>query len=281
MTDQHTPAVVAGDGTRLHVQDWGSGPPVVLLATAMLDSRQWEHQAGPLAAAGLRTVAVDRRGCGRSDRPWDGYDFDTLADDLAAVLDALDLRDVTLVGYAMGGGEAVRYLTRHGSHRVGRLVLAASTTPFLSQADDNPHGLTPADYEPVLAAMRADRARFLAELTVPFFGGPAADADSVPVSAELRAHYARMALDTSPHAAEALYRALLTEDFRAELPKVDVPALVVHGDADVGSPFALCGPPTAELLPDARLEVYEGAAHGLFVTHAERLTRDLREFVRS
>ncbi|MBU7597834.1 alpha/beta hydrolase [Streptomyces sp. P38-E01] len=273
------PTVSAKDGTRLHYSDTGSGPPVVFLNVAMLDSRMWDRQVGALAERGLRCVTYDRRGGGRSDRPEEGYDYDTLADDLAALLDHLELTGVTLVGYAVGGGEAVRYLTRHGAHRVAGLVLAASATPVLFRTEGNPHGIVPAEFEPVFAAMRADLPAFLEELSVPFFGGPTATAQNPGSSDELRSWVARVAMDTSPHAAEALYRMLLGEDFRAELPLVGLPTLVVHGDADVGSPFALCGPPTAALVPDSSLVVYEGAAHGLFATHAERFSDDLLSFV--
>ncbi|MCK1794586.1 alpha/beta hydrolase [Streptomyces sp. XM4193] len=273
------PTVSAKDGTQIHYSDAGSGPPVVFLNVAMLDSRMWHRQVDALVERGLRCVTYDRRGCGRSDHPAQGYDYDTLADDLAALLDHLELTGVTLVGYAVGGGEAVRYLTRHGAHRVDRLVLAASATPVLHRTEGNPDGLVLEELEPMFAAMRADLPGFLEQLSVPFFGGPAATEQNPGSSAELRSWVARLAMDTAPHAAEALYRMLLGEDFRAELPLVGVPTLVVHGDADVGSPFGLCGPPTAALVPGSSLSVYEGAAHGLFATHAERFNDDLVDFV--
>lgn len=272
------PTITTADGTTLHYQDWGSGRPVVLLSTAMMNSRMWEFQAPHLASHGFRCVAHDRRGFGRSDWPWHGYDYDTLADDLAALLDQLDLREVTLVGYAMGGGEAVRYLSRHGSERIARLALVASTTPFLMRTADNPDGMDPADFEAVVAALRADRPRFLAQLAGPFFDGPGAAPGSSGLSEELVRWCVQLSLDSSPAACEAVYRTLFTEDFRAELPKVDVETLVLHGEADGGSPFALCAPPTARLITDSRLEVYERAAHGLFLTHADRLNADLRAF---
>lgn len=274
------PTVLAKDGTRLYYEDVGSGPPVVFLNVAMLDSRMWHHQVDALTERGLRCVTYDRRGSGRSDRPSGGYDYDTLADDLAALLDQLELTEVTLVGYAVGGGETVRYLTRHGSHRVARLVLAASTTPLLRRTADTPEGIALEDCEPMFTAMRTDLQQFLGQLAVPFFGGPTATAQRPGTSHELRSWVVRVAGDTAPHAAEAVYRTLLAGDFRTELPLIDRPTLVVHGDADVGSPFALCGPPTAALIPDSALVVYEGAAHGLFATHAERFNDDLWDFVR-
>lgn len=273
------PTVSAKDGTRLYYRDVGSGPPVVFLNVAMLDSRMWHYQVDALAEQGLRCVTYDRRGGGQSDRPSEGYDYDTLADDLAALLDQLELREVTLVGYAVGGGEAVRYLTRHGAHRVAKLVLAAAATPLLFRTADSPEGVVLEECEPLFTALRADLPTFLNELTVPFFGGPTATPQNPGASDELRSWVARLARDAAPDAAEALYRMLLSEDFRAELPLIDLPTLVVHGDADVGSPFALCGPPTAALVPGSSLVVYEGAAHGLFATHAERFNGDLLDFV--
>ncbi|WP_234433460.1 alpha/beta fold hydrolase [Streptomyces sp. NRRL WC-3549] len=169
------PYVTTRDGTRLHYKDWGDGRPVVLLGTAMMDSRMWEFQAPFLAERGLRCVTYDRRGSGRSDAPWDGYDYETLAGDLADLLDHLDLRDAVLVGYAVGGGEAVRYLSRYGTGRVAKLALVASTTPFLLRTEDNPDGLDLAVFEEVAEAIRRDRAQWLSACTAPFFGGPDAD----------------------------------------------------------------------------------------------------------
>jgi non-heme chloroperoxidase len=273
------PYVTARDGTRLHYTDWGDGRPVVLLAAAMADSRMWEFQAPFLAGQGLRCVTYDRRGTGRSDAPWNGYDYDGLAADLADLLDHLDLQDVLLVGYAAGGGEAVRYLSRH-TGRVTGLALVASTTPFLLRAPDNPDGLDMALFEEIERAIRTDRAAWLRSLTWPFFGGADADPANPPLSPRLAAWLTDLALDTSPRAAVEIYRTLFTTDQRAELAALTVPTLVVHGTADLGAPYALCGPRTARLVPDSTFLTYEGAAHGLFATHADRLNADLLEFAK-
>ncbi|WP_229890521.1 alpha/beta fold hydrolase [Streptomyces mashuensis] len=265
------------DGTRLFYNDWGTGRPVVLLNAAMLNSRMWEFQAPHLAARGLRCITYDRRGTGRSDWPWHGYDYDTLADDLAALLDHLDLRDAVLVGYACGGGEAVRYLARHGTGRVGALALVASTTPLMMRTHDNPGGLEPAGFEEALATMAGDRPAFVADQAGCFFGeGP--DAAGAALSPALRQWITGLALDCSPRAALEIYRTLFRTDQRAEVAAVDVPTLIVHGDADQGAPYALCATATSALLPDARFVRYEGAAHALFATHAGRLAEDLRAF---
>lgn len=261
------------DGTRLYYEDWGTGRPVVLLGTAMLNAKMWEHQALDLAQRGLRCITYDRRGCGRSDRPWQGYDYDSLADDLAQLLDHLDLTDVALVGYAVGGGEAVQYLARYGEQRVSALALVASTTPFMLQTPDNPDGLDLALFDQLVEVMTADRAKWMTDLAEPFFGGASA------VSPEFARWIIDIALDSSPRAAVEIYRTLITADQRAETAKVSVPTLIIHGDADQGAPWPLCGLKTSQLLPDAEVKLYPGAAHGLFATHADRLNADLLAFL--
>ncbi|MFJ6623141.1 alpha/beta fold hydrolase [Kitasatospora sp. NPDC091335] len=272
------PFVTAKDGTRLHYEDWGTGRPVVLLCSATMNSRMWEFQAPYLAGRGLRCILPDRRGFGRSDRPWNGYDYDTLADDLASLMGHLELRDATLVGYAMGGGEAVRYLARHGSDQVARLALVCSTTPYLLRAQDNPDGVDPAVLEQVTAAMAADRPRYVSEIVAPFFGGPGATADSHTVSPQLAGWITGQALDGSLRASVEITRTLLTEDLREDVRGIGLPTLIVHGDADVSAPLELCARRTAALIPGGEVVVYEGAAHGLFVTHADRLNAELLAF---
>ncbi|GLX17137.1 MULTISPECIES: alpha/beta fold hydrolase [Streptomyces] len=273
------PYVTTGDGTRLYYEDWGAGRPVVLLAPGVMGSRAWEFQASWLARRGLRSITYDRRGCGRSDRPWSGYDYDTLADDLEAVLRDLDLRGVTLVGCAAGAGEAVRHLARHGADRVAGLVLVSPTTPFMMRAPDNPDGIDPALLEEMAAAVDADRPRWAAGLAAPFFGGSGAGRGSLPVSPELARWMAELALDSSPRATQEIYRTLFTTDQRAETAAVGVPTLVIHGEADLAAPVELCGVRTAALVRGSSLLRYEGAAHGLFASHADRLNKDILAFL--
>lgn len=275
------PHLTTRDGTRLHYSDWGDGRPVVLLGAAMADSRMWEFQAPFLAGHGLRCITYDRRGSGHSDIPWNGYDYDTLAGDLADLLDHLDLRDAVLVGYAVGGGECVRYLSRYGTGRVAKLALVASTTPFLMRAPDHPDGLEPELFDQVEEAIRTDRAAWLAALTWPFFTGrPDPDPDDLPISRELADWLIGMCRNTSPRAGTEIYRTLFSTDQRAETAAVTVPTLVIHGTADLAAPYPLCGPRTADLIPGSTFLTYEGAAHGLFATHAERLNADLLAFVK-
>jgi len=261
------------DGVGLFHRDWGDGPPVVFVASWSLPSDSWAYQMLALSEAGCRCVAYDRRGHGRSDDPGRGFDFDTLAGDLAAVLEALDLRGATLVGFSMGTAEIVRYLTRHGTSRVARIALIGTTTPMLAHAADNPLGVDPAVFEAFRReALMRDFPGWIDDNMVPFV-----TPDTPP---GLRNWVRDMALRTSGKALLACNRTLTQADFRAELPALTMPALVIHGERDMTCPLDLTGRPTAALIPGARLTVYEGAPHGLFLTHMQRLNADLLAFAR-
>lgn len=266
------PFVQTNDGTNLSYRDWGSGAPVVFVHGGQLGADMWEYQAVPLAERGLRCVAYDRRGCGGSDQPWGGYDYDTLADDLAALLDRLDLRGVALVGHSMGCGDTARYLSRHGTDRVARVALVAPTLPFLLKTADNPGGLDAGAIDAIVAPLREDRPRALAAGAVPFFGSGGAT-----VSDELMAWGVALALRASPRATIAMTRTGFETDLRPDLAAFAVPTLVVHGADDLTAPLDRCGRPTAAAIAGARLGVYE-TGHGLFVTERERLNRDLLAF---
>lgn len=261
------------DGVGLFHRDWGDGPPVVFVASWSLPSDSWAYQMLALSEAGCRCVAYDRRGHGRSDDPGRGFDFDTLADDLAAVLEALDLRGATLVGFSMGTAEIVRYLTRHGTSRVARIALIGTTTPMLAHAADNPLGVDPTVFEAFRhEVLMRDFPGWIDDNMVPFV-----TPDTPP---GLRNWVRDMALRTSGKALLACNRTLTQGDFRAELPALTVPTLVIHGERDMTCPLDLTGRPTAALIPGARLTVYEGAPHGLFLTHMQRLNADLLAFAR-
>lgn len=272
------PYIAARDGTALYFKDWGTGRPVVFVHGWGLGADMWEYQMPALAAAGLRCVAYDKRGCGRSGQPWSGYDYDTMADDLAAVIEQRDLRDVTLVAHSMGAGDVVRYLARHGTRRVARAVLVAPTTPFLLQTPDNPEGVPRAMFDAVIAALEEDRPAYLAAAARAFFGTGKPD---LPVSPDLVRWGIALALQGSPRAALDMFRASFETDFRADLRALDLPVLIVHGDVDQQVPVQISGRKSAALIPGSRLAVYEGAPHGLMFTHRERLNRDLLAFVRS
>ncbi|QCN98458.1 alpha/beta hydrolase (plasmid) [Azospirillum argentinense] len=260
------------DGVRLFYRDWGEGRPVVFLSSWSLNSDSWAYQMLALAEHGCRCVAYDRRGHGRSSDPGRGFDFDRLADDLAALLDQLDLRGVTLVGHSMSCGEIIRYLSRHGSDRVSRAVLVGTVTPTLGRTDDDPDGIDPAVFEAFRSEwLMRDFPKWLEDNIRPFLA-----ADS---SAGMMEWVKAMALQASMKALLDCHRATTSTDFRRELPGIAVPTLLVHGDLDVSSPLGITGRKTAALMPNATLTVYEGAPHGLFLTHMDRFNRDLLAFL--
>ena len=270
------PFVKAADGTELFYKDWGSGRPVVFVHGWPLHADMWEYQMVPLARLGLRTIAADRRGFGRSGQPAGGYGYDVLADDLSALLDALDLHDVTLVGFSMGGGEVVRYLARHGGARVSRAALVASVTPFLLKTADNPEGVDRSVFDQMIQQLQADRPHFLASFGKAFFG---AGLLTSPVSAELLEWCRGMALQGSPLATLDCVRTFSETDFRADLAAIRVPTLVIHGTSDGTVPLEVSGRRAAAAIAGARLVEYEGAPHGLFYTEKDRLNADLTAFI--
>jgi pimeloyl-ACP methyl ester carboxylesterase len=268
------PYFEGSDATSLFYTDWGVGKPVVFVAGAWLSSSSWEYQMLPLSEQGLRCVAFDRRGHGRSDWVGHGYDLDTLADDLAALLDHLDLREVTLVAHSMGGGEVIRYLSRHGNDRVSRVALIATTAPLLLRTPDHPEGIEAALFEAGLAERTRDRPRWMAQNAQAFFATHLGNA----VSTELIAWTTQRCLDCSAKAAVEVVRTAFGTDLREEAAALRVPTLIVHGDADASAPVDLCGRRLAKSVPDAEYKEYPGAGHGIFLTHAERLNQDLLDF---
>jgi pimeloyl-ACP methyl ester carboxylesterase len=272
------PFIETNDGTQLFYTDAGTGQPVVFVASAWLSSRMWEFQVPTLVDHGLRCISYDRRGHGRSDWVWDGYDYDTLADDLAALLKRLDIRDATLVAHSMGGGEVVRYLTRYGDERISRIALIAATAPFPLKTPDNPDAIDRSLMEADMAVRTADRPKWFADNADGFFG---IGLPSVSVSPEFVRYMIRQCLDCSARAAAAFFLAGFTCDLRAEMRAITVPTLVIHGDHDMQAPLDICGRKAARLVPKSSFIVYENAAHGLFVTHADRLTADLLAFVQT
>lgn len=266
-----SPFITAADGTPLFYKDWGQGAPIVFLAAWSTSSDLWNYQTAPLCEAGFRCVAYDRRGHGRSGQPSGGYDYETLADDLAAVIDQLALEQVVLVGHSMAGGEIVRYLARHGSKHVDGVVLVAPTTPFLLQTDDNPHGVPRAVFDEVRAQWRQDYPKWLADNARAFFVETSSEAIIDWLVTMMAQTPLKVILDCN--------RAIIETDFRAELSNITTRTLVIHGDNDASAPLELTGRPTASLIPGARLIVYQGGPHGLMFTHAERLFRDLVGFI--
>ncbi|MFJ4927202.1 alpha/beta fold hydrolase [Streptomyces sp. NPDC088736] len=265
------------DGTRLHFVDHGpaEGPVIVFVNGSYFDTGMWEFQTLPLAGEGFRCVGLDRRGHGRSDDVWGGFDLDSLADDVAGLLRHLDLRDVTLVGHSVGAAEAVRCLTRHRDAGVARAVLVAGVVPGVVRTADHPTGIEPAVVRTGNETVRRDPPAFFAGGADAFFalGLPGNDLSPEYVrGAVARCHGA------TARAGAALRELVATLDLTLELPKIDVPVLVVHGTHDTSAPLGPTGRRAADLLPGGTLKVYENAGHGLYATHADLLTADLREF---
>lgn len=256
---------------RLRVRDWGEGKPVVFLSGWALPCDFWQYQMTDLTALGFRCVAYDRRGHGQSDDPGAGYDFDTLADDLAHLLGSLSLNDVTLVAYSMGGGEAARYLARHGASRISRVVFASAITPFLMRTADNPEGVPEAALAGARGVMGQDFAKWVTDNNDAFWLDM--------VSPDMQAWGRGLMLQASLPALLALSKSMAETDFRPQLHTLPVPSLVIHGDKDRSAPLPLTGARTARLLPDAQLSIYEGAPHGLPLTHRERFNRDVVAFI--
>jgi len=270
------PHLTTRDGTDLFYTDWGTGRPVVLIHGWPLSSAFWEYQARVLAEAGYRVVAYDRRGFGRSDQPWSGYDYDTLVDDLADVLSTLDLSKVTLVGFSMGGGEVARYLSRHGTGRVAQAVLIAAVTPFLLKTDDHPEGVDKAVYDEMVDAVERDRPAYLEGFARSFFG---IDRPNSTISEGIIRWYMQLALQAAPHATILTARAWSETDFRPDMASFTVPTLVLHGGGDENVPAAIAGRAAAAAIPGSRYVEYEGAQHAVIIDSAARVNADLLAFL--
>ncbi|ARS53926.1 alpha/beta fold hydrolase [Kushneria konosiri] len=261
----------------LYYQDCGEGPAVVLIHGWPLSHRMWEYQINALTEAGYRCIAYDRRGFGDSEKPWQGYDYDTLADDLAGLLEHLDIREATLVGFSMGGGEVARYLGRHGSKRVSRAVLIGAVTPYMLKTEDNPEGVDQSIFDDMLANVKADRPGFLGGFGKLFVNH---EGSAPTLSNELLAYNQSIANFASPRATQECIKAFGFTDFRQDLESIDVPTLVIHGDDDQIVPLAASGQRSSDMIKNARLEVVKDGPHGLNFTHAKELNTLLIDFLK-
>ncbi|MGW1346282.1 alpha/beta fold hydrolase [Kribbella sp. NPDC002412] len=271
------PFITADDGAEIFYKDWGSGgSPVILSHGWPLNSDAWEAGARFLAEHGHRAIAHDRRGHGRSSQTWNGNEMDTYADDLATLIDALDLRDITLVGHSTGGGEIVHYIGRHGSSRVSRLVLVSAVPPLMLRTGDNPEGLPIEVFDQIRAGEAANRSQLYRDLADgPFFGHNRRH----DVDQGFRDAFWLQSMACGHRGAYECIAAFSATDFRPDLEKVDVPTLVIHGDDDQIVPFDVGGKRSAELIQGAVLKVYEGSGHALPDTDRDRLHADLIEFI--
>ncbi len=277
---QTASTITTADGVQLYYKDWGpkDGPVVTFSHGWPLSSDSWESQMLFLASQGYRVVAHDRRGHGRSSQPWEGNDMDHYADDLAAVIDTLDLKDVTLVGFSTGGGEVARYIGRHGTGRVKKAVLVSAVPPMMLRTEDNPDGVPLEAFDGIRKASLEDRSQLYLDLASgPFYGF---NRPGAKVSQGLIDNWRAQGMQAGHKNTYDSIAAFSATDFREDLKKFDVPTLVIHGDDDQIVPLDISGKASAAQIKDAKLIVYPGAPHGLTDTHKERFNQDLLDFLR-
>ena len=265
-----------GQPVNIHYTDYGTGKPIILIHGWPLSSAMWEYQMEALVNDGYRVIAYDRRGFGKSSQPWDGYDYDTLTDDLKAVIDQLNLEEITLVGFSMGGGEVVRYFSRYGGKGVSRVILISSVTPYMLQTESNPEGVAAEVFDDMLFNMRQDRIGFLDDFGKTFYGETMF---LKPLSSQLMDYFRMLCSVASPRATTECAKAFSSTDFREEMKMVNVPTLIIHGDDDKIVPFTASGKLTVTAIPGSKLIIYEGSPHGLFYTEKHRLNDDILDFI--
>jgi non-heme chloroperoxidase len=272
------PSITTRDGVSLYVKDWGKGRPVILLHGWPLSADTFDHLAMAIADAGMRAIAYDRRGFGRSGQPWGGYDYDTLATDLADVIQQTDARGAALVGFSMGGGEVVRYLARFRDHTVSQAVLIGSVVPYMLQTPDNPKGVPQAVFDEMAEGITADRAKFWAGFFPQFYGTGLV---RHPVSGEVIEWSRQVAMQASLKATLGCARAFATTDFRPDLKAVTVPTLIIHGTDDVTVPIDVSSRQAAAGIAGSVLKEYDGGPHGLLASHQTEIRNDVLAFLRA
>jgi non-heme chloroperoxidase len=269
----------AEDGTQIYFKDWGSGQPVVFSHGWPLIADAWDPQLKLMADNGFRAVAHDRRGGGRSGQPWEGNDLDTYAEDLASVIEALDLRDIILVGHSTGGGEVTRYVGRHGSGRVAKVVLLGAIPPLMLKTEANPEGLPIEVFDEIRQGVLTDRSQYYKDLSAPFYG---ANREGSTVSQGTRDEFWLWSMTVGIKGAYDCVKAFSETDLTEDLKTFDVPTLIIHGDDDQIVPIVAAGNKSSQIVKDGTFKVYSGAPHGLSMVpeFAERFNADLLEFAR-
>ena len=270
------PDITTKDGARIHYKDWGSGPAVVFSHGWPLSADAFEDQMFFLASRGYRCIAHDRRGHGRSSQPWHGNDMDTYADDLAALVDTLDLKGAVHVGHSTGGGEVARYIGRHGTKRVAKAVLIGSITPLMLKTAANPDGLPIEAFDKIRAGVLADRSQFFQDLSTPFYGF---NRPGAKVSQGLRDAFWRQGMLAGFPAAYRCIQAFSETDHTADLERFDVPTLIMHGDDDQIVPIGASARRSSRIVKGATLKVYPGLPHGMCSTHKDVINADLLAFL--
>ena len=268
--------ITTKDGTTIYFKDWGTGPTVLFSHGWPLSADAWDAQMLFLGQKGYRVVAHDRRGHGRSSQPWNGNDIDTYADDLATLIEALNLKNVTLVGHSTGGGEVARYIGRHGSKRLSKAVLIGAVPPIMLKTDKNPGGLPLSVFDQIRAGVVSDRSQFFKDLTLPFYGY---NKPGAKVSEGVRDSFWRQSMQVSIIGAYYCIKAFSETDFTEDLKKIDLPTLVLHGDSDQIVPIADSAILTAKIVKNATLKIIAGAPHGMCTTNADEVNAALLTFL--
>jgi non-heme chloroperoxidase len=270
--------ITTKDGTQIYYKGWGTGQPVVFSHGWPLSGDAFEDQMFFLASRGYRCIAPDRRGHGRSSQPWNGNDMDTYADDLAALVEALDLKNAILVGHSTGGGEVARYIGRHGTKRVAKAVLIGSVTPLMLKTAANPSGLPIDAFDKIRAGVLSDRSQFFKELTMPFYGYNRAGAK---ISEGLRESFWLQGMMAGFPASYFCIKAFSETDHTEDLKKFDIPTLIMHGDDDQIVPIGASALPSSKLVKGSTLKVYPGLPHGMCSTHKDQINADLLAFIKA